>query len=39
MERVRQMKQDMHGKYAEVMDEKEVIRISAYAVCKPSLVC
>ncbi|VDB85449.1 unnamed protein product [Peniophora sp. CBMAI 1063] len=29
MERVTQMKQDMHGKYTEVSDEKEVIHISA----------
>ena len=29
MERMKQMREDMHGKYAELTDEKEVIRTSA----------
>lgn len=37
MERVTQMKQDMHGKYTEVTDEKELIRISAYVQPFPIL--
>jgi hypothetical protein len=29
MERVKHMREDMHGKYAELTDEKEIIRTSA----------
>jgi hypothetical protein len=29
MERLKQMREEMHGKYAELTDEKEIIRTSA----------
>jgi hypothetical protein len=29
MERLKQMREDMHGKYTELTDEKEIIRMSA----------
>jgi hypothetical protein len=29
MERTKKMQQDNHGKYTEITDEKEVIRVSA----------
>jgi hypothetical protein len=29
MEHMKQMREDMHGKYAELTDEKEIIRTSA----------
>ena len=29
MERMKQMREEMHGKYTELTDEKEVIRTSA----------
>jgi hypothetical protein len=29
MERMQGMKENEHGKYTEIMDEKEVIRVSA----------
>jgi hypothetical protein len=29
MERLKQMREDMHGKYTELTDEKEVVRTSA----------
>jgi hypothetical protein len=29
MERMQEMKQNEHGRYTEIMDEKEVIRASA----------
>jgi hypothetical protein len=29
MERSKQMREDMHGKYAELTDEKEIVRTSA----------
>lgn len=29
MERLKQMREDMHGKYTELTDEKDIIRTSA----------